>query len=858
MRVVAAVPVVGLLAGVGLGALVPDLPPPLVTTCFLGAAVAALVLFHINRAPLFAAAVSCSFFFGGTLLACRAWEEAWRAPVKIAFESIAHRQRTEAPGRAQTSDAVETASVILIGRLLADAAPTSGGGISLNIETEWMGSAASTRGVRDVAANPVSGGVSLVVGGDLARAMTDEWRAGRRIRTTAQLRRASVYLDPDVPNQERSLARRGVVLVGSVKSGALVELVERGNWIAEAEASARAFARRAIADAVGRWSPRSAAIVLAIVIGDRSELDPVVQTHLQEAGTYHVIAISGGNIAIFAAATFWLFRLVGVFGRTAMVTAMLVLIAYGGMVGGNPSVDRATWMAVMFLAGRLLDLRGPPANVLLVVAGILTLQHPLTVADPSFLLTFGATAALLAAAPDAEGTPRAKTVRVLSSMFMASLASEVALLPIAASFFARVTAAGLLLNFAAIPLMAVAQLAGMLVVPLFHLSPWVASGAGWIAHLGADGLVRSSELVTWMPWATWRVAPPSAAVIVAYYAALAAGWFVFRYRLPPRTLKERLLTRASAVENAVEHIALWRAGAVAAITLCAYWIAWHPLPRWRGDGQLHVTFLDVGQGDATFVRFPAGASMLVDAGGLSAGGAFDIGDRVVAPVLRRQNLRRLGTLVLTHGDGDHIGGAGAIVREFRPWDVWEGVPVPSFVPLQQLAAAVRAQSSRWTTIQTGDRFAIDDVTVIVHHPGLPDWERQQVRNDDAVVIEIRWRDLSVVLTGDIGRAVECLIAPRIAASPIRVLKAPHHGSATSSSESFLRALAPDVAIISAGRGNRYGHPAPVVVQRYASSKTRLLRTDEDGMIELASDGYSAWLTTFTGKELMVTSAVQRP
>jgi competence protein ComEC len=296
-----------------------------------------------------------------------------------------------------------------------------------------------------------------------------------------------------------------------------------------------------------------------------------------------------------------------------------------------------------------------------------------------------------------------------------------------------------------------------------------------------------------------------------------------------------------------------RAASLAAACLCGCWVACHPFPRWRGDGRLHVTFLDVGQGDAIFARFPGGGSLLVDSGGLASGGSFDIGDRVVAPVLRRQNLRRLGTLALTHGDADHLGGAGAIVREFRPWDVWEGVPVPPFVPLQTLSATARLASSRWTTLQAGDHLSIDDVSVVAHHPEPPDWERQDVRNDDSIVLELRWRDVSVVLTGDIGRAVEERIAARFAPAPLRVLKVPHHGSATSSSESFLRALSPPVAVISVGRGNPYGHPVPVVLQRYQNIGTEIFRTDRDGAIELTSDGYSAQFATFTGRRLSLTS-----
>src|SRR5262249_60047064 len=162
-----------------------------------------------------------------------------------------------------------------------------------------------------------------------------------------------------------------------------------------------------------------------------------------------------------------------------------------------------------------------------------------------------------------------------------------------------------------------------------------------------------------------------------------------------------------------------------------------------GDGRLHVTFIDVGQGDSALVRFPRGATLLVDAGGLPGSGSFDIGDRVVAPVLRESGVRRLGTIALTHGDADHIGGAASAILEFRPWEVWEGVPVPRSEALQAIHESAAAVHSQSRNVQTNDTTLVDGVAVIVRHPTVPDWERQDARNDDSIVLELQWRAVSL-------------------------------------------------------------------------------------------------------------------
>jgi competence protein ComEC len=181
--------------------------------------------------------------------------------------------------------------------------------------------------------------------------------------------------------------------------------------------------------------------------------------------------------------------------------------------------------------------------------------------------------------------------------------------------------------------------------------------------------------------------------------------------------------------------------------------------------------------------------------------------------------------------------------------VWEGVPVPPHAFLQALHLAASAGGSRWTTVQRADSTEIDDVQVLVRHPRIPDWERQDVRNDDSIVIELRWRDVSFVFTGDIGREPEAEIAPLFAPAAFRVLKVPHHGSSTSSSERFVRALAPDVAVISVGRSNNFGHPSPVVLDRYRGVGAALFRTDQDGAVEVETDGTSIQVRTFRGRTL---------
>jgi competence protein ComEC len=268
-------------------------------------------------------------------------------------------------------------------------------------------------------------------------------------------------------------------------------------------------------------------------------------------------------------------------------------------------------------------------------------------------------------------------------------------------------------------------------------------------------------------------------------------------------------------------------------------------------GMLRVVVLDVGQGDATVALLPDGRALLVDAGGL-AGTTFDIAGRVILPALRALGVRRLHALVITHADPDHIGGGEMIIRRLGPSYVWEGVPVPPNLQRRVLLDVARALRVPWRTLRPSDTERLGGVEIVVHHPPQPDWERQRVRNDDSVVLELRFHDVSIVLPGDIGREIEASLVPGWQRAPLTILKAAHHGSATSSSDAFIDAAAPRAVIFSTGKNNVFRHPAAVVVERFSQRGIPMFNTAQDGAVFVETDGYSVDVRGWkTGRRLTI-------
>lgn len=837
----AAIPAIALLAGAALGTYWPDAPRDAAGSVIVLAWACALVGLVCADARGVVAGTALGCAAAGILAGSQAEARARRPPLARALET----------GSAEAAGA----PLMVEGILRSDAAPTDyGAALELHVDRVTWG--AQTLDVR--------GGVRLAVGGSMTAGRLTEWRAGRRLRVPALVRPPARFLNRGVSDQAHALARRGIEYVGTVKSAALVEVLERGSAASEAAAEMRAVARRVLAASLGPWSATSAAVVTAVVIGDRAGLTSDIEERLQAAGTYHVIAISGGNIAILAGVVLWTLRRLWAPPAASAIVTIAALAAYGYVVAGGPSVNRATLVAICYLAARLVDHRARPLNSLAIAATFIGCADPLVILDVGFALTFGAALAIVVGAdrmmrwvqgrhtkspPDPRRSASSRWQAPLM-LLAATICAELALFPISARVFARVTAAGLVLNFAAIPLMTLGQLAGLATLAIAPLGDAAARATGYVGHLAASGLIESTRLLDWAPWLSVRVPPPEMGVIALYYVALGvAVWMARQF-----------------------HIRRW-AGVTAAA--CGVWIvaapvppaavsAWlSPVPGFRrasgvasgvGSGFsrachscLRVTVLDVAQGDATLVQFPGGTSLLVDAAGLAGTTTFDVGARYVVPAAWALGVRRLDYLALTHGDEDHIGGAPAVVRDLRVREVWEGVPIPPHVALREIGRLAGTVGAGWRTLQSGDVLQVGGVVVRVWHPPLPEWERQRIRNDDSVVLELRLHDVSIVLPGDIGRPVEEQLAARLSLAPVTVVKVPHHGSGGSSSKAFVDAVRPAVAIVSAGRANRFGHPTPQVLARYRDVGAAMFRTDEDGAVAVTTDGHEVTVETMSGR-----------
>jgi competence protein ComEC len=596
--------------------------------------------------------------------------------------------------------------------------------------------------------------------------------------------------------------RDGVAAFGACKSARLVERREGGPRLRRAAARAREAARRAFARAMPPGTERG--LVVAMVLGDRSQVDEPTAEAFRASGTYHVLALSGAQVALVAGLLVAALRRVGASPWAQASLTAASVAAYALLVGGDLPVVRAALMAAAVLAGRALELDTDASNLLGLAALVILADRPASVGDVGFQLSFGATLGiLLLAGPVASGVPRLP-LRVEAAVG-ASIAAQAVLAPLLAGTFHRLAPAAVLLNVAAVPLSGAVLLAGLGVLAAGAFSAGLAERAGDVAWVAARALRLSGDLGPLGPWLDVRVAAPSLLALALHAGGLG------------------LLHRGK------------RWAGLGVLLACHLALLAGPVAR-VDDGRLRLTVIDVGQGDSLLLRSPSGRALLVDAGG-SRDPRFDPGERRVAPELWRCGLRRLDALLVTHAHPDHVGGAPFVLRAFRVGQVWEG-PAPIGDPAwRRVDSRLREGRAARLTLAEGMHLDWDGARIRVLGPARPRRPPLRVRNEDSVVLDVAFGEVHLLLAGDVaGEAERALRVPRSL-----VVKVPHHGSRSSSGARLVADAAPVLAVVSAGAHNPFGHPHPEVLGRYRRAGALVLRTDRDGTVDVATDGRRLWV-----------------
>lgn len=533
------------------------------------------------------------------------------------------------------------------------------------------------------------------------------------------------------------------------------------------------------------------AALLAIGVGARHRISRAAWRRYAVTGTSHLMAISGLHIGLAAGAAGLLaWGIGGLLLPRANLRDLAVLAGvpaaagYAALAGFGVPAQRALLMAAA-AAGTLLARRPPQRWTLLaLVATLVVLAEPLAVLAPGFWLSFGAVAVLLAAAGHARRRACSLPARSLPARWLGELSAlQIALLlglfPLTAFLFGRSTWLAPLANLVALPVFSIVTVPATL-LGLLCAGPAAAVGDVllWLAWYSLRAVLDLLAALASLPGTELFLAAPRGAARCLFLLPLL--WVLLPPGFPGRYLA-------------------WLALAAA--------IAYRPAPPPRGCVDVHT--LDVGQGLAVVLR-TARRTLLFDAGPAYRGGGSAA--RAILPFLRAYGIRRLDRLIVSHADGDHAGGVAEVTRALPVADVLAGEP--------------RAGAPTERACRAGQAWRWDDVTFRILHP-----DRGRLQGNDAsCVLEAASAEVRVLLTGDIGAGVERRLVGSGTLAPVALIQVPHHGSATSSSPTFVAALSAQTAVVSAGFANRWGFPKPAVAARWQSAGATLMTTARSGAI----------------------------
>ncbi len=625
---------------------------------------------------------------------------------------------------------------------------------------------------------------------------------------------------------EQMLTRNpsGAEVVGTLARGASISVIQPGWALGGRRLAHRAHLRMGAAiDAA--VSGRARGLLRALVLGERFAVAAPSEAGFKAAGALHVLSVSGLHLTVLAGFLFFVIRRAILFFpalalrvRPEVVAGLLCLPAVGFytlLTGEAVATARAAMMGGLGF-GALIMRRPPSAASAIAAAGIaLLVTSPLLLLDVSFQLSFTGVLSLAVVArgwkrrrpPQTGLWPRLRSWLLAGTL--ASTAAAVATAPLCAHHFAELVPAAPIgnlllvppLEMGALPLGLLGGVLGafhpLLGLPFLRLADWLSSAALWLA----DGFGRLAPV--------WSVMSPN--MIETVLLLLGALVLPVAAGRPPRP---RLLLAASLA-------LVCGAGAMSTRVL---------LRRLNGD--LRVTFLDVGQGDAALVEGPDGFVMLIDGGG-AVTGSFDPGARVVGPVLRRKGIDRIDLMVLSHPHPDHMGGLFHLLSRFEVRALWTGGDGGGNPEYDRLIALARARGVDLSPPRT---FRRGPLVIEARGPMLGDAIGAPPGvsvNDASLVVRVGYAGRSLLFAGDVEEQGEAeLVAESSPDRPLKsdILKVPHHGSRTSSSDGLLEAVAPGLAVASLGRRNRFGFPRPEVLARYAGRGIELLRTDLHGAV----------------------------
>lgn len=625
------------------------------------------------------------------------------------------------------------------------------------------------------------------------------YQTGDILQVTGTLKEPTGPRNPKGFDYKGYLARRNIYSIVSVreKNTALIKK-ETSFSLDRTLAAFRHGASESIDRAVG---DREGDFLKAILLGQRWLIEPEEQDAFTRTGLAHILAISGLHIGYLVALLSWIQSLLRLRKGTALLLQAAILIFYCLMTGASPSVTRAVIMSLIYLGGRGLGRKSDLINSAGTAAFLILLIRPADILEISFQLSFLAVCSI---GLFHEPIQRALGFlpKKMASLIAVGLSAQLGTLPLIAYYFNILSPVSVPANLLVLPVLGIVTAGGFLLIPLGWAFPAAAGIAAVPIRFLCSLIFLVIDFAARLPYACFRVVSPSIfTIMIAFLLFL-------------------VISR--------ERPAFIRHPSLVCMGLIIVLLAGNLLMDLTAPKELKVVFLDVGQGDCCFIQTPDGKNILIDGGGQEG---VDIGEDVLLPFLLKNGISSLDLAVMSHNHDDHISGLVPVIGQLHTAAFMEYPPRETNPVYQELKEVINKKRIRTISAERGQSYPIGEKTWL--HVLYPDQKSasalyQENENNLSLVLLLECGDASVLFTGDIEQGVEYYLSGRMDRQA-SILKVPHHGSNTSSTEVFLDTVCPEAAVIQSG-SNFFGHPTPQTLQRLQDRNIVVYRNDLQGAV----------------------------
>jgi competence protein ComEC len=578
---------------------------------------------------------------------------------------------------------------------------------------------------------------------------------------------------------------------------------------------------------------QEAGIVIAMVLGDRNGLNERIKDLFQKSGMIHILAISGLHISLLGISLFFLLKRCHMPIKWSAVLSVLFLIIYAYMTGSSISTVRAVMMVSIVLGGYIVGRSYDIFSALVCAALSLLSINPLYLLDTGFQLSFSAVLGITLLTPCLENIMNKKKeektkgiimLRKIRTPLCVSIAAYISTAPIIAFYYYELPMFSVFVNLLVVPLLSIlvplAVASGLLGFINIFLSKMVVGLVFFILKI----YEKIGELVELLPYHSILIGRPS-------WFAMGMFCSILLYFITFSKIKDwiKILNKQLRGKWTINY--KWVHYTV--VGFLSFLIFVNVL---KVDRNLVLTFLDVGQGDAIYMKAPNGVSFLIDGGGSRY---ENIGTRRLLPFLKYHGVKKVDYMFFTHGDADHVLGLLELFDYIEVGHLFLPYVEEEDELYSQMVQAAIENNVPMTILSKGSNLQLGALNLECLHPQKNMLVKN--KNDYSLVLSLTYGHFSALLTGDIEKEQEFLISEEVEA--YQMIKVPHHGSKTSSTDILLKKVQPKIAIISSGKNNSYGHPHEEVIDRYKSYDTIIYNTANDGAIRITTDGQVFQIST---------------